>query len=79
MRQGFSAWYTSTTTPSRSRNTASMAIFMKNVWIEVHGTMCRPLPIGKPVTPMSPLNRVMNESAASASSANSVFRVVFVT
>ncbi len=56
-----------------------MAIFMKNVWIEVHGTMCSPLPIGKSVTPMSPLNRVTNESAASASSARSVFRVVFFT
>lgn len=79
MRQGFSAWYTSTTTPSRSRNKASMAIFMKKVWIEVHGTMCRPRPIGKSVTPISPLNRVMNESAAPASSANSVFRVAFFT
>ncbi len=56
-----------------------MAIFMKKVWIEVHGTMCRPRPIGNSVTPISPLNRVMNESAAPASSANSVFRVAFFT
>lgn len=56
-----------------------MAIFMKNVWIDVQGTMCSPLPIGKSVTPMSPLKRCMNESAASASSASSVLRVAFFT
>ncbi len=56
-----------------------MAIFMKNVWIDVQGTMCSPRPIGKSLTPISPLKRCMNESAASASSASNVLRVAFLT
>lgn len=56
-----------------------MGIFMKNVWIDVQGTMCSPRPMGKSLTPINPLNRPRNESAAPASSASSVFRVAFFT
>lgn len=50
---------------------------MKNIWIESHGVISRPVPLGSSLLNCSPFSREKKDAASSHLFASIVFRVAF--